>query len=248
MTTVILKMVLVVAACHNRVARVIGEPDLARQHPRNGAHRAGGQERHLLFCHDSRARCGDDAARVAQAPCAEDSGLGGSGATESAMVRAARTPVDDRILRCFLRLHSHDHGRIHLFASGDCSLRRHAGDSRTAPCEIPVAFGERWPVCIVSNSKTRAWAMRFIVIEKTLTALAAAFDACSIFATAQGYYQKGPEVICRNCASAIVMGTIGTEGGCNPIRFGIACRWRNARDRCRRPSKKAELKIFAKKG
>jgi high-affinity iron transporter len=58
--------------------------------------------------------------------------------------------------------------------------------------------------------------VRFIVIEKADHTLATAFDACNICGT-QGYYQKGPEVICRNCASAIVTGTIGTRGGCNPI-------------------------------
>ena len=58
--------------------------------------------------------------------------------------------------------------------------------------------------------------VRFIVIEKADRTLATAFDACDICGT-QGYYQKGPEVICRNCGSEIVISTIGTKGGCNPI-------------------------------
>ena len=58
--------------------------------------------------------------------------------------------------------------------------------------------------------------VRFIVIEKPDHTLATAFDACQICGT-QGYYQKGPEVICRNCGSEIVIATIGTPGGCNPI-------------------------------
>jgi FTR1 family protein len=58
--------------------------------------------------------------------------------------------------------------------------------------------------------------VRFIVIEKADHTLATAFDACAICGT-QGYYQKGPEVICRNCASSIVISTIGVGGGCNPI-------------------------------
>jgi high-affinity iron transporter len=58
--------------------------------------------------------------------------------------------------------------------------------------------------------------VRFIVIEKPDHTLATAFDACRICGT-QGYYQKGPEVICRNCGSEIVISTIGTKGGCNPI-------------------------------
>ena len=58
--------------------------------------------------------------------------------------------------------------------------------------------------------------VRFIVIEKPDHTLATAFDACSICGT-QGFYQKGNELICRNCASSLVAGTIGTKGGCNPI-------------------------------
>jgi FTR1 family protein len=58
--------------------------------------------------------------------------------------------------------------------------------------------------------------VRFIVIEKPDHTLATAFDACSICGT-QGFYQKGSEIICRNCASSLVAGTIGTKGGCNPI-------------------------------
>jgi uncharacterized membrane protein len=42
-----------------------------------------------------------------------------------------------------------------------------------------------------------------------------AFDACEICGN-QGYYQKGPNVICKNCASAINIPTIGQTGGCNP--------------------------------
>lgn len=58
--------------------------------------------------------------------------------------------------------------------------------------------------------------VRFIVIEKPDRTLATALDACQICGT-QGFYQKGPELICRNCSSAIVTGTVGTKGGCNPI-------------------------------
>jgi FTR1 family protein len=58
--------------------------------------------------------------------------------------------------------------------------------------------------------------IRFIVIQKPNHELVAAFDACQICGT-QGFYQKGPELICRNCASALVTATVGTKGGCNPI-------------------------------
>jgi len=58
--------------------------------------------------------------------------------------------------------------------------------------------------------------VRFIVIERPDHTLATAFDACQICGT-QGFYQKGPELICRNCGSALVVSTVGTRGGCNPI-------------------------------
>ena len=58
--------------------------------------------------------------------------------------------------------------------------------------------------------------VRFIIIEKPDRTLAVALDACQICGT-QGYYQKGHEVICRNCDSEIVISSIGTPGGCNPI-------------------------------
>lgn len=90
----------------------------------------------------------------------------------------------------------------------------------------PVAFvngAVRIPVASVSGGDLHRFQLnddgvnvRFIVIEKADHTLATALDACSICGT-QGFYKKGPEVICRNCASAIVIGTIGTRGGCNPI-------------------------------
>ncbi len=44
----------------------------------------------------------------------------------------------------------------------------------------------------------------------------AALDACQVCG-AQGYYQEGRNIICRNCGAAIVIQSIGTAGGCNPI-------------------------------
>lgn len=58
--------------------------------------------------------------------------------------------------------------------------------------------------------------VRFIVIRRPDQSLVAAFDACEICGN-QGYYQKGPNVICKNCASAIFIPSIGSQGGCNPI-------------------------------
>lgn len=81
----------------------------------------------------------------------------------------------------------------------------------------------RIPVKTVSDGNLHRFALnsnginvRFIVIQKPDKTFATAFDACAICGN-QGYYQKGPEVICKNCASNIVIGTIGVAGGCNPI-------------------------------
>jgi FTR1 family protein len=81
----------------------------------------------------------------------------------------------------------------------------------------------RLPVASVSDGNLHRFelrddgvSVRFIVIEKPDRTLATAFDACEICGT-QGYYQKGPEIICRNCGSDIVISTIGVRGGCNPI-------------------------------
>jgi FTR1 family protein len=42
------------------------------------------------------------------------------------------------------------------------------------------------------------------------------FDACEICGD-QGYYERGPELICRNCTAPIVRTSLGRTGGCNPI-------------------------------
>jgi FTR1 family protein len=58
--------------------------------------------------------------------------------------------------------------------------------------------------------------MRLIVIRRPDQTLVAALDACLICGD-QGYFQKGPHVMCKNCDSAISIPSIGLEGGCNPI-------------------------------
>jgi FTR1 family protein len=90
----------------------------------------------------------------------------------------------------------------------------------------PVVFENeavRIPVASVNDGNLHRFVIddqgihvRFIVIAKPDHTLAVAYDACMICGT-QGYYQKGHEVICRNCASNIVITSIGTRGGCNPI-------------------------------
>jgi high-affinity iron transporter len=60
--------------------------------------------------------------------------------------------------------------------------------------------------------------VRFIAILDGSDTVRAGLDACLICGT-QGYYQDGPNVICRHCAAAIYVPTIGMAGGCNPIHI-----------------------------
>ena len=60
-------------------------------------------------------------------------------------------------------------------------------------------------------------AIRFMVIKKP-NGYGTALDACLICG-ADGYHQDGQNVICRRCASAIYIPSIGQKGGCNPIGF-----------------------------
>lgn len=59
--------------------------------------------------------------------------------------------------------------------------------------------------------------IRFLVIKKP-NGYGTALDACLICG-AEGYRQDGQNVICRHCASAIYVPSIGQKGGCNPIGF-----------------------------
>ncbi len=58
--------------------------------------------------------------------------------------------------------------------------------------------------------------MRVIALLDASDTVRAALDACLICGN-QGYYQEGKQVICRNCAAAIYVPTVGLAGGCNPI-------------------------------
>jgi uncharacterized membrane protein len=57
--------------------------------------------------------------------------------------------------------------------------------------------------------------VRFMIIKKP-NGYGTALDACRICG-AEGYRQDGQNVICRHCASAIYVPSIGDQGGCNPI-------------------------------
>lgn len=58
-------------------------------------------------------------------------------------------------------------------------------------------------------------ALRFMIIKKP-NGWGTALDACRICG-AEGYRQDGQNVICRHCASAIYIPSIGDQGGCNPV-------------------------------
>src|SRR5205085_12095585 len=81
----------------------------------------------------------------------------------------------------------------------------------------------RIPVSTVSDGQLHRFSIqsdgmsvRIIAIRRPDHSIAVAFDACQICGS-QGYYQKGPNVICKNCSSAINIPTIGQPGGCNPV-------------------------------
>ena len=65
--------------------------------------------------------------------------------------------------------------------------------------------------------KANGQSVRFMVIKKP-NGYGTALDACLICG-AEGYRQDGQNVICRHCASAIYIPSIGQKGGCNPIGF-----------------------------
>jgi FTR1 family protein len=96
----------------------------------------------------------------------------------------------------------------------------------TPPEELSITDGEvRVPVSRLADHKlhhfvvTAAGAnVRFIAILDNTDTVRAGLDACLICGN-QGYYQDGANVICRNCAAAVYVPTIGVAGGCNPIHI-----------------------------
>jgi len=86
----------------------------------------------------------------------------------------------------------------------------------------PAGNLARIPLSEVSDGKMHLYtinaggqSLRFMVIKKP-DGYGTALDACRICG-ADGYRQDGQNVICRHCASAIYVPTIGAAGGCNPI-------------------------------
>lgn len=96
-----------------------------------------------------------------------------------------------------------------------------------SPAE-PVSLANgvvRIPVAQLADHKLHRYVVRaggtdvrMIAILDSTDTVRAGLDACLICGH-QGYYQDGPNVICRNCAAAIYVPTIGLAGGCNPIHL-----------------------------
>jgi FTR1 family protein len=101
----------------------------------------------------------------------------------------------------------------------------YARASSTPPAARPIdAVGSivRVPVSEVQDGALHLFtvnsgnqSMRFMIIKKP-NGWGVALDACLICG-AEGYRQDGQNVICRHCASAIYIPSIGDKGGCNPI-------------------------------
>ena len=81
---------------------------------------------------------------------------------------------------------------------------------------IPVAEVQDGTLHLFTLS-ANGQSIRFLVIKKP-NGYGTALDACQICG-AEGYRQDGQNVICRHCASAIYIPSIGQKGGCNPIGF-----------------------------
>jgi FTR1 family protein len=103
------------------------------------------------------------------------------------------------------------------------SLTAHA---MTPPEQLSVLNGEaQIPTAELTDHKLHRYSLlvggtdvRMIAILDASDTIRAASDACAICGS-QGYYQDGKNVICRNCAAAVYVPTIGVAGGCNPIHI-----------------------------
>jgi FTR1 family protein len=101
----------------------------------------------------------------------------------------------------------------------------YARANSAAPAARPINAVQnevRIPLSEVQDSKMHLFTMnaggqflRFMVIRKP-NGYGTALDACQICG-AEGYRQEGQNVVCRHCASAIYIPSIGDQGGCNPI-------------------------------
>ena len=110
------------------------------------------------------------------------------------------------------------HGRIHLRALHQFAFARGAVVAVNGFVRIPVATvsdGNLHRFSIEAEGVT----VRMIVIRRPDQSLATAFDACHLRPSG---LLPGPNVICKNCASAVYVPTIGASGGCNPVHSSPA--------------------------
>ena len=93
-----------------------------------------------------------------------------------------------------------------------------------APGEaLPVAGGEaRFDPAPLADGRMRFYevpvagqTVRFFAVQ-VAGDVRTCFDACEICGD-KGYYERGTELICRNCTAPIVRTSLGRTGGCNPI-------------------------------
>jgi FTR1 family protein len=110
-----------------------------------------------------------------------------------------------------------------LVLTADFIYARSAAASPEATPLVPIGQQVRIPLAQLRagnlqffSVETDGKRIRFLVIRKPDGSYGAALDACLICGPA-GYRQQGPNVICRNCASAIYIPSIGQTGGCNPV-------------------------------
>ncbi len=109
-----------------------------------------------------------------------------------------------------------------LALTADFIYARAAAAPPPARALTPVGEQVRIPLAEVSDSdlhfytvQNKGITVRFLVIRKP-GGWGTALDACLICGPA-GYRQEASNVICRNCAAAIYIPSIGDTGGCNPI-------------------------------
>jgi high-affinity iron transporter len=94
------------------------------------------------------------------------------------------------------------------------------------PERLTIVNGEvRIPVSTMGTMKLNRYVVhaggaevRVLAILDSSDTVRVGLDACLICGT-KGYYQDGSNVICRNCAAAMNIPTIGMPGGCNPIHI-----------------------------
>jgi uncharacterized membrane protein len=110
-----------------------------------------------------------------------------------------------------------------LTLAADFVYARVAAAAPEAQVLTAVGGAVRVPVSDVSDGNMHLYRvnadgteLRFMIIRKPDGSWGTALDACAICGWA-GYRQSGSNIICRNCASAIYVPTIGQSGGCNPI-------------------------------